>query len=185
MAKNNSTQIQNTIEKSLSSSREEIIKEAKRIEESALYSAKGHYSAARVWESFHIVIGLSIAILSGIVAAFIFSNDYRIFMGYLSLLVIILSGIATFLNPNDRANNHKIAGDKNYALNSRSRIFWTIDCWEQGITDEVLTKTLKDLSEIRIKINSESPRIPKWAYLMAKRSIKTGEADFAVDKKQS
>lgn len=183
MAKNNSIQIQNTTEKSVSSSKEEIIKEAKRIEESALYSAKGHYSAARVWESSHIFIGLLISILSGIVAAFIFSNDYRTFMGYLSLSIIVLSGIATFLNPNNRAGDHKTAGDKNYALNNRARVFWTIVCWEQGMTDELLTKTLKDLSEVRIKINSESPRIPKWAYLMAKRSIKAGEADFAVDQK--
>lgn len=149
------------------------------------YSAKGHFSASRIWGNFHVAIGLLISILSALVAAFIFSKDHYAVIGYLSLLVVILSSIATFLNPNDKASNHKIAGDKNYALNDKARVFWTIDCWEQGVTDEILTRKLKDLSENRININSDSPSIPRWAYLMAKRGIMAGESDFEVDKTKS
>ncbi len=183
MDKETLVQIVATGEKTLSSSKDEIIKEAKRIEESTLYSAKSHFTATRMWGNFHIIIGLLISVLSAIDAAFVFSEHHYTLVGYLSLLVIVLSGIATFLNPNDRAGNHKTAGDKYYALNNRARVFWTIECWEQGVGDEILTRGLKDLSESKIKVNSDSPQIPRWAYLLAKRGIEAGEADFEVDKK--
>lgn len=39
-----------TAEKTVSKTKDEIIKEAQRIEESALYSAKGHFVAANFWQ---------------------------------------------------------------------------------------------------------------------------------------
>ncbi len=184
MVKNKPVQIiASTGEIPVSSTKDEVIKEAKRIEESTLYSTRGHFTASRIWGNFHIGIGLLISILSAIAASLTFADGHYIVVGSLSLIVMILSGVATFLNPNEKANNHKIAGDKHYALNNRARVFWTIDCWEQEATDQILTQKLRDLSESKIKTNSESPQIPRWAYLLAKKGIEAGEADFAVDKK--
>ncbi len=183
MAKNTTIQTVSTGEIIVSSTKDEVIKEAKRIEEATLYSTRGHFTASRIWSNFHIIIGLLISVLSAIAASLTFTDGHYIVVGILSLLVMILSGVATFLNPNDRANNHKIAGDKHYAINNRARVFWTIDCWEQDVTDQILTQKLRDLSETKIKINSESPQIPRWAYTLAKRGIEAGEAAFEVDKK--
>src|SRR5689334_13047069 len=90
----------------------EIIIEAKRLEETTLYSMKGHHCAARGWSRRHLWLGLPSVIISAIVGAAAFSQaakDYwwlGLIGGILSTAVSVLVGITTFLNPNDRENAH-------------------------------------------------------------------------------
>jgi hypothetical protein len=57
-------------------------------------------------------------------------------------------------------------------------------CW-QGETEEVLTAKLRTLIDEKDKLNANSPQIPDWAYNKAKKGIEAGEAQFAVDKKDT
>jgi hypothetical protein len=100
--------------------------------------------------------------------------------GVISTLVAAISAVTTFLNPNGRSSAHLRSGNSYDALQNKTRIFRTIECWS-GDSDAVLTKKLKDLSEEKNKLNRESPQPPKWAYQIAKRGIASGEADYAVD----
>jgi hypothetical protein len=178
-----SSGVPSTAELTVSRAKDEIIKEAKRIEEDALYSSKGHFAAAQVWSNFHLWVGLPTALLAGVAAVSALSQfDSRgIAAGIISIAVGGLTAVNTFMNPNERASIHLNAGNNYDALMNRTRIFWTIGCW-LGESDDVLTSRLKDLSDEKDKLNKSCPQIPGWAYKAAKRGILAGEAVHSVDK---
>ena len=176
-----------TGERPASKALDEIIREAKRLEESTLFSMKGHHCAARGWSSRHLWLGMPVVIISALVGAATFSQYAETYpvlktvAGLMSLAVAILSGITTFLNPNDRENAHLNAAHGFDKLNNDTRLFWSVDCWQES-SDAVLTSQLKELADQKNALNSSSPQIPNWAYAEAKKGIEAGEATFAVDK---
>jgi hypothetical protein len=170
----------------VSQRKEEIIKEAKRIEESSLYSSKGHFSAAAFWRRLHFYLGLPATVLAAVAAASAFSqfDSGHTVGGWISICVAALSGLSTFLNPNEKAVSHLAAANNFDALQSKARIFWTVDC-RGNDSDQVLTNRLKDLAEEKSELNRKSPQIPRFAYITAKKGIAAGEADYRVDKPAS
>jgi hypothetical protein len=176
-----------TGERPASKALDEIIREAKRLEESTLYSMKGHHVASNGWSRRNLMLGLPVVVISALVGAATFSQyaetypALRTIAGLMSLAVAILSGITTFLNPNDRENAHLNAAHGYDKLNNDARLFWSVDCWQEA-SDAVLTSQLKELVDQKSALNSSSPQIPNWAYTEAKKGIEAGEATFAVDK---
>lgn len=173
-----------TAEKSVSKTLDEITKEAKRIEESLLYSSKGHFAASHFWNNFHLFIGVPMVILSATAGASALSqfDPKHVFTGIISIIIVALSGVMTFLNPNEKSAAHLNAGNSYDSLMNRARMFWSIDCWRDE-SEEVLTEKLKYFSEQKDKLNQSCPQIPRWAYRIAKRGIDDGEAAYIVDKK--
>lgn len=180
----------NTSERPASKAHSQIINEAKRLEESTLYSMKGHHCAAARWKKGNLWLGLPSVIISGLVGATAFTKAAEqepligLLAGALAIFVAILSGITTFLNPNDKEAAHLSAANAYDKLNNDSRFFHSIVCW-QGETDEVLTAKLRTLIDEKDKLNANSPQIPDWAYARAKKGIEAGEAQFAVDQNGS
>lgn len=177
-------QQQTTAEKSISKTKEEVIKEAKRIEEALLYSSKGHFAAGYLWTRSHLFLGIPIVILSALAGASALSqfDPNHVWAGVISLIVVVLSSIMTFLNPNEKSEIHRKAGNNYDALMNKIRIFWSIDCWRED-SEKVLTEKLRLFSEHKSKLNDECPQVPWWAYRIAKKGIEGGEGDYAVDKK--
>ena len=173
-----------TAEMAVSKTKEEIIKEAKRIEEALLYSSKGHFSASHIWGKFHLWIGIPMVLLSSVAGASALSqfDPTHIIAGLCSILVVALSGVMTFLNPNEKVGAHLNAGNNFDSLMNKVRMFWCIDCWRDE-SEQVLTEKLKYFSEQKDKLNQTCLQIPRWAFKMAKRGIKDGEGDYIVDKK--
>jgi len=177
--------IQITTQEEISSkTKAAIIDEAKRIEENCLHTAKGHFEAAQFWANFHLWIGIPAVVLAGIAGAAAFAkfDQNNIIAGILSLIVVVLTSIATFLNPKDRSGSHLSAGNNYDSLLTRVRIFWTIDCREEE-SDSVLATKLKDFSDQRDKLNRECLQVPKWAFEKARKGIEEGEAAYKVDQK--
>jgi hypothetical protein len=178
---------QKTGERPASKALDEIIREAKRLEESTLFSMKGHHVAATGWSNRHLWLGMPTVIISALVGAATFSQyakDYPalgVIAGLLSIIVTVLSGITTFLNPNEKENAHLNAAHGFDKINNDARLFWSVDCWQEA-SDAVLTSQLKELVDRKNELNSSSPQIPDWAYQKAKAGIEAGEADFKVDK---
>lgn len=171
-----------TAEVQVSKTKDEIIKEAKRIEEALLFSSKKHFVSAQYWSLFHMCLGLPMVVVSGIAGAEAFKqfDKQHLLAGYLSISVAVLSAIMTFLNPNERASKHTAAGNGYDALMNRARIFWSIDCWREE-SEALLTKELKDLSEQKNKLNQSAPEPLFFAYSIAKKSIEAGEGKYEVD----
>jgi conflict system pore-forming effector with SLATT domain len=166
--------------------RDEIIKEAKRLEETTLFSMKGHHCAARRWGGMNLWLGIPAVIISAVVGAAAFSQyskDYPwlgVVAGFLAISGAVLSGITTFLDPNDKENAHVTAAHAFDTLNNDTRLFWSIDCWRED-SEEILTSKLGELVDRKNELNSNSPQIPQWAYKEAKVGIEAGEAKFKVD----
>jgi hypothetical protein len=171
-----------TAELTVSKTKDEIIKEAKRIEEALLLSSKRHFKAASLWSGFHLCIGIPVVLVSAVAGATAFAqfDVNHVVAGVLSLGIAALTSVMTFLNPNSKAAAHQTAGNKYDALMNKVRIFWCIDCW--GIeSDQVLTEKLKHFSEQKDALNQNSPQTSFIAYSLAKRGIAAGEAKYQVD----
>jgi hypothetical protein len=171
-----------TAEVTVSKTKAEIIKEAKRIEEALLYSSKKHFVSAQYWSASHAFLGLPMVVLSAVAGAEAFKqfDKQHELAGYLSIGVAVLSAIMTFLNPNERATKHTNVGNSYDALMNRVRIFWSIDCWGEE-SEAVLTKQLKDFSDHKDKLNQNAPQPFPFAYGIAKRGIEAGEGKYEVD----
>ncbi|MDD3437568.1 MAG: SLATT domain-containing protein [Candidatus Gastranaerophilales bacterium] len=172
-----------TAEKPVSKTKDEIIKEAKRVEECLLYSSKGHFAASYFWGNFHLWIGVPVVLLSAVAGASALSqfDPKHVIAGLISILVAALSGVMTFLNPNEKASVHLNAGNNYDSLMNKVRIFWSIDCWRDE-SEQVLTEKLKYISEQKDKLNQSCPQVPRWAYNIAKKGIRDGEGDYTIDK---
>lgn len=159
--------------------REELIKEAKRIEEDSLHSAKGHFAAARRWSQVHFWIGIIATIVAAVAGASALSKfDYHATIaGALAIIVAVLNAVATFINPQENAAVHLKSGNKYNALKNDSRIFYNIE-----VSNEKAVGILKKLSDRRHKLNKECPQIPPWAFKKAKIGIDCGESNYHVDK---
>jgi len=173
-----------TAEKPVSKTVDEIIKESKRIEESLLYSSKGHFATSHFWNNFHLWVGVPMVVLSAIASASAFSqfDPKHFFAGIISIIVVALSGVMTFLNPNEKSALHLNAGNNYDSLMNKIRMFWSIDCWRDE-SEQVLTEKLKYFSEQKDKLNQSCPQIPHWAFRIARNGINDGEGDYMIDKK--
>ncbi len=173
-----------TAERPTSKPKQEVIKEAQRIEESLLHSSKGHYAAASRWAGFNLTVGLTMAIISAIAgaAAFRLWDTSGVLAGICSFIVVVLSSLITFLNPNERASAHRNAGHSYDALMNKVRIFYTIECWRTE--EDILADKIVRLSEAKDELNAKCPQIPRWAYKTAKKGIDAGEGVYAVDKQE-
>lgn len=169
-------------EKPVSQAKDEIIKEAKRIEEACLFSSKRHFITAKFWGGLNSWLGMPAVFLSGIVGVSVFSDfDKTHTISKLSSISVAgLTSLMTFLNPNQKSSAHQDSGNSYDALLNKTRIFWSIDCWEEKST-EVLTGRLKGISEEKDRLNKTSPQTLGISYFLAKRSIERGEASYTVD----
>jgi len=170
-------------EKPLTKAKDEIIKEARRIEEDTLYSSKGHFAASHFWSNFHLWVGIPIVFLSALAGTSALSevSHKNLIAGILAIIVAVLSGVWTFINPNEKASAHLNSGNNYDALQNKIRIFRTIECWDEE-SNKVLTEKLKTLTDQKDKLNLSCPQIPHWAYKAGKKGIEAGEADYRVDK---
>jgi hypothetical protein len=162
--------------------KESVRKEAKRIEEDSLYSARGPFAASGRWSGVHIWLGIpavALAAIAGFWALSRFDNSGTI-AGFLAITVAALTAIATLLNPSERANVHLNAGNAYLELRNEARIFSEITTYQNKSGDEI-TEFLHKLEMRRNEINQSSPHIPTWAYERAKKGIEQGEAKYLVD----
>ena len=163
----------------------EIIKEAERIEEDSLYSARGHFTAASELNAVHYIIGGATSVLAAISGASVISQfgNYILVSGTLGIMVTALIAIMTLVNPNKQANNHLISGNEYNSLKNRARIFYKIEI-DLIKSDDELRKGIKELAKERDELNKKNPQIPEWAYEKAKRRIEAGEAVYKADNEE-
>ncbi len=162
------------------SSRREVVKEARRIEEDTLHSAKGHFSAAHVWGNLHLWLGVPAALIAGVagVSALAEFDNHITVAAVLSLTVAALTAVATFLKSDERAGQHREYGNRYNALRNRARIFAAI---EVDGADEAPIERLLQLNTERDELNQAAPQIPAWAFRRAKRGIDAGQAAYRID----
>ncbi len=154
--------------------------ECSRLEEDALYSARGHFEAARTWGRVHLSIGLPTALLAALAGVSAF-NDLPLLAGGTAILVAALSSVSTFLNPSEKAQTHHLAGNKFNAVRSQARFLREVSLRTSASKDDVAL-TLQALVSTKDALNQDSPIIPRPAFERARKGIEAGEASYAVDR---
>lgn len=155
--------------------------EAKRIEEDVEYSAKRHFETCDLWTWGHYLLGGPATLLAVAATTAIIKNNTDLAQ-FLSLAAALLSALATFLKPNDRAAQHRAVGNQYLAVRNDARMFREIDLLEQ-IDEAKKSERLRRLAQRRNDLNSSAPTTPRWAFERARAGIEQGEASYKVDKR--
>lgn len=155
--------------------------EASRIEEDTQHSAKSHFNAGETWSRRHYWLGIP-ATLAAASAGAALVKDYPIAAQLLAMAATILSGMMTFLKPNEKATQHKTVGNQYLALRNDARIFREIELLDE-IDGDTASEKLKKLAQRRNELNSTAPPIHRAAFEQTRKGIADGEADYKIDKK--
>jgi len=155
-------------------------REAERLEEDALYSSKSHFNAEDTWVRRNYWLGVPATVLSGVAGAALIKSHPDIASAF-ALVASLLTGLMTFLKPNERATMHRAAAGQFLALRNDARFFREIELLQTDHLD-TLSETLKALSATRNELNQKSPSIPRRAFVAARKGIEEGEATHKVDR---
>lgn len=155
-------------------------REAERLEEDSTYSSKSHFNAEQVWERRHYWLGIPATAFAAIAGAALFKS-YGELGSALALLASLLTGLMTFLKPNERAAMHRVAAGQFLALRNDARIFREVELLQTERLQE-LPERLKALSATRNELNQKSPSIPRSAFVAARKGIEEGESTHKIDK---
>ena len=98
---------------------------------------------------------------------------------FLSLIVAIMSALATLLNYNELAIRHRIAA-QNYHSLWRYCKNWKTDFPDDSIVKEAI-ESVKQYRERLNDINRNSPQIPNWAWSSVSRQQKQGSTSYKSD----
>lgn len=157
-------------------------REAERLEEDTLYSSKGHFNAEDIWVRCNYWLGVPATILGAVAGATLIKSQPEWATAF-TVLASLLTGLMTFLKPNERATLHRAVAGQFLSLRNEARFFREIELLQSDRLDE-LTERLKALSTARNELNLKSPRIPRRAFVAARKGIKEGEATHKVDKEE-
>jgi hypothetical protein len=154
-------------------------REAERLEEDAIYSSKGHFNAEDTWVKRNYWLGVPATLLGAIAGASLIKS-YPEWATALTLLASLLTGLMTFLKPNERAALHRAAAGQFLALRNEARFFREIDLLQLDRLADLPDK-LRALSAARNELNQNSPSIPRHAFVAARKGIEEGEAKHKID----
>lgn len=155
-------------------------REAERIEEDATFSGKSHFNAEDTWLHRNYWLGGTATALGAVAGATLIKSQPE-WAAALTLLASLLTGLLTFLKPNERAALHHSAGGQYLALRNDARLFREVELLQTDRPDE-LVERLKALAARRDELNQKSPSIPRGAYEAARKGIEQGEASYKADK---
>lgn len=140
-----------------------------------LFSKKGHYNAAAIWNWVHYILGVSTTAL----AAFIGVKNSALPKETLAVLAMgtaALGAIFTFLKPQEKAAQHKQSGDDFDNLLQLILNFSEVEMLLGNDNDHAIE--LNTLTEQKTKLNKSSLQIPRLAYKRAQKGVRKGEADY-------
>ncbi len=157
-------------------------RESERLEEDATYSSKGHFNAEGTWVRRNYWLGIPATALAAIAGATLIKSQPELASAF-ALLASLLTGLMTFLKPNERAAIHRAAAGQFLALRNEARFFREIELLQVDRLDEMPEK-LKALANARNELNQKSPSIPRRAFVAARRGIEEGESTHKVDREE-
>jgi hypothetical protein len=155
-------------------------REAQRLEEDATYSSKGHFNAEDTWVGRNYWLGVPATVLGAVAGATLVKSQPEL-ASALALFASLLTGLMTFLKPNERAAMHRAAAGQFLALRNDARLFREVELLQANELSAQIER-LKVLSAARNELNQKSPSIPRRAFVAARKGIEEGEAEHQVDR---
>ncbi len=159
---------------------EEIINEARRLEEDILYTSKARFSMSNFWYCLHGIFGIVVIGGSILFGALSFANlNWPIDINTLSLIVIVVSMLQVFFNPYEQSRTNKNLGDEYNKLKQKIRFFYKVEIYDNNFNEN--KNKIKEFAEEKSKIDYKSSPILGWFYNRAKKSIEKEEHKHEVD----
>jgi hypothetical protein len=152
-----------------------ILKRIGELKIDVLFSKKGHYNAAALWNWTYYSLGIVTAAL----AAFIGIKNSTLTKDTIAVLAMAsaaLGAINTFLKPQEKAVQHKRSGDEFDLLLQRMLNFSEVEILTGS--DSEHTAVLEKMTKQKTELNKSSAQIPRLAYFRAKKGVKKGEASY-------
>lgn len=145
--------------------------------------ALAHTYAADYWGGSHLALGLTITALSAAVSASIFATYefLTIIGGALSLLLVVISAVSTFLNPDQRTSSHQKSKTIYQGIADRAKALYQVDLQLREQTVEDLCETYEQLMDEMIETRKNSPRVPMRHF---KRIEKEKEMEKEMEKEK-
>jgi hypothetical protein len=160
--------------------RDELIREADRLEEDVLYSEKAHFGMSTVWSRVHLFLGIPSVIAAAGSGVAAMKTNPLLALG-LGTTSAVLTALLTFLEPKGVAGTHHTAGVAYGSLRGELRRLRLIDLPASSDPSACRSK-LEVLAHDKEKTMKSAPHIGGLAYWLAKRSIEREEHQHKIDK---
>ena len=160
---------------------ERIRSEAKRIEKESRIAAERHYASETPWFQWTYFLGIPSTLLAGIASAAAFKQLANgTVAGIVSIFVAVLSGLITFLNPNQKANAHHASAKGFEAVFRKAGFFYRVESLEDGKKLEDLQKSVTDMNAEYIQLSSAALAAPGAAYRKLEKLRTTGRGGEVI-----
>lgn len=162
--------------------RSQIRQEAKRVEESAMYTSQTQFEYSKTWRSVDRWVGGTAAALAAVSAAGGLSEVLSAaWAGLIALMAALTGAIATVLAaPKAKDRAHSTANAL-LALQQDARIFINIDLADMGIDDA--REELRTLVARQQELNATAEIPSKRAWKRGKQNVTDGGQNYAADLK--
>ena len=159
--------------------------QAKMIYIDAAYSGKGHLNAAEKWQRRSTWLGVPATAASSFLAAGAAVSALLDGVPWVTAILAggsaVLTGLKTFLQPEEKANSHGAKGNQYLAIRNDARAFLEIDV-RAGLPKDQLVNSIKDLRRRYNDLLQADPQLSEPdAFEKARRGIEAGETSYKDD----
>jgi hypothetical protein len=158
-----------------------IGEEARRLEESAMYSAQSQFERAKFWRGVNLLLGGGAAVLaavSGIVG--LASDKTRILSGLLALIAAGIVSVLTTVNADRRHSQATAAANAYLEIQTAARQLHAVDLMQLAY-DDARTR-LGELTARRDEVNKTADMPSRRAYRRGLANVARGGQSYSVDR---
>lgn len=158
----------------------EVIREAKRLEEDALYSEKAHFAMATAWSRAHYVLGVPAALTAAGAGTAVANEAPQLAIGC-AVVSAVLTSLMTFLDTEKARSDHFLSGTRYSALRGKLRRFHQIHLASGALRPDDIGR-IEQLAAEKLSIQESARHTGGLAYWLAKRSLAREEHVYQADK---
>jgi hypothetical protein len=152
----------------------ELKTEANRLEWDALYTMKGHFNAAMLWNFAHYSLGLAAVVLGAFAGKEFAGGENSAGASAIATVSAALTAIITFLKPSEKAQPHHESGVFYGAIKRKARMFQNISLGLES-NPQALREELNELVAAYHEHQKSAPPVPAPAYWITRRGVRNGE----------
>lgn len=154
--------------------------EARRLEESTMYSAQGQFERAKFWRALNLSLGVGAAILAAVAGVVgLASDSARILSGVLALISAGIVSVLTTVNADRRHSQAAAAANAYLEIQTAARQLHAVDL--PRLDYDTARTRLAELTARRDEINKTADMPSRRAYHRGQANIERGEQEYSVD----
>ena len=155
--------------------------EARRLEESAMYSAQGQFERAKFWRAFNLSLGVGAAILAAVAGVVgLASDSARILSGVLALVAAGIVSVLTTVNADRRHSQASAAANAYLEIQTAARQLHAVDL--PRLDYDTARTRFAELTGRRDEVNKTTDMPSRRAYRRGQANIERGAQRYNVHK---